>query len=364
MRPTVDHEIIQRIDPRSLSPHRGYIQSLLAPVQIRHDGLPAATVYGTIVFDAILIATLAGAVARRLTTRRSAFDLVRYASPWQGLDEDWRQAESTRDLVEDESFTEYIHDRLIEFERLRGRILSPMDNSGHPSLSLLTVILSTLESLEDLKGPRWARMGIECWPVGTTIPRGYLTSESRPPHSTRDMFTYCYRVYDVEFALDILPETHVNAFTNTLLTRAADRGVTIDDLLDKDKNPILSTSSACAEALVRGILKISQVVPFVKRRIADKRSQRVAITPACISAGLLTLIQKEFQKFVRIDRDFTEAELTEIALQATIHPDNPRRIAIIIAAVASEIPDDPDILIRHGRVVVTKSVSRREGISV
>ena len=366
MRPTVDKEILTRVDPRTLSSHRGYIQSVLAPIQIRHDGIPAATVYGKIVFDAVLIASLADSVARRLTSSKSVFDLVRYVNPWQGIEADWRQAKSIKDLFNDDVFAEHIQELVIEYDRLRGRPPSIFDSTGHPSLSLITVILSVLENLENFgKGPDWSRLGLELWPVNTVIPKGYLVSDSRPPHSSRDMFTYLFRVYDIDFALDILPESHTRSFTHTLLSRSSQRNVDISDLVDSATGqPTVQTLSASAEGLVRGILKISQIVPFIKRRIAEKRSSRIAIPSVMVPSGLISAVHDAFIKIINIDRDFTSQELEEVLLQVKIHPDDPLKIAKIIHILGSDTEQDGALLVRHGSIIVARSIAEQEGIAM
>ena len=363
MRPTIDKEIVLRVDPRTLSSHRGYTQSVLAPVQIRHDGVPSGTVYGTLVFDALLISALADSVARRLTARRSVLDLVRHANPWQAADEAWRHATSLRDLIDDVEFSNEIDERLMEIERLRGRPPAAVDHSGHPSNALLLALLYTLEKLES-RGPEWARLGLECWPSNTMIPKGYSVSSARPPHAGRDMFAYCNQVYDIDYALDVLAERHVRDFSYTLLTRASEREVDVSDLLDGSGQPTLPTLSACAEAMVRGIVKISQVVPFIKRRIAEKRSLRIAVPSPSLAPGLLAAVHASFLALTHVDREFTAEELTEIALQATIHEDDPSLIARIVHAVALSEPSDGEDLIRSGPIVLTKSAARREGIAV
>lgn len=358
---TRDGETTWPVDVRTLSPHRGYLVSSLAPIVPDASGTPRGFAYRQTLFDAAKVQRLLEDVSRRISARRGRFDLKRFANPLRSSDERWRNARRIEDLVGSDEFADHIFDRLSEYDRLRHREPQLVDLLGQPSEGLTQVVLAVLEELEAPYAPAWARMQLECLPSSGRLARDHEPDAAFPPRSDHDAFTYLYRIYDIEHAVEILPEHLVRAFLDEVIRRGLANGIPLDELMENNR-PTIFTIAAAAEALARNLMNLGEAISFLKKRVALKRTRFVEQTLArdtSLEPGAVLDIRKHYCELANVEHEFDQEELAEIALQWRIHSNNPRRIAHILYGLSLTRPRtnaparDPG-LVRYGPLSVPK----------
>lgn len=356
------------VDVRTLSSQRGFIISSLAPVSVDANSVPMAAVYGITLFDAPKVQRLLEDLVRRIPARRGRFDLKRFANPLRSTTEQWRRARSIDELLGDDDLSDHIYDRLVDYDRARHRSPQIMDLLGQPSVGLTLVTLATLEELESA-APTWSRMQLECWPALNRLPRGHVIDETFPPREGGDALLYCYRLYDIEHAADVLPEHYVRTFVDEIVRRAAENGIALDDLLENGR-PTVFAVAAAAEALARGLMTLSEAIAFIKRRIAEKRAKFIEAAmqaDAQIEPGLLLEVRRHLTALTNADRDFTAEELAEIGLQLRIHAHNPAHVARVIHGLSlvharTNAPKAAEERVQYGPLsVLRREIGREPG---
>lgn len=328
-------EVRWEVDPRELASNHGYVASALAPPTVRYDGKPRVVVFGVVLYDAPRARRLLEDVHARLPNSRGLKDIGRLFSPWHSQGQSWRDVRSLESLLGDDDFVAHVHDRLIENDRAGSRPPTALDPFGGPDAGVSYALFSILDEMERSYGPTWARMDLEpLSPLGTALPKGIVADAVLGPRPGADGFVYLFRGYDCERALEVLPRHYVRTFVDEAIRRSARAGRPVDDLVDSGGHPTIFALAAGAEALSRNLIKLSDMMAFIRRRIADKRERLVRVSARTVAEdlqpGLLDEVHRFFCEQSGIYRDFLPEEIEEVVLQSRVHSDDPALIARIV----------------------------------
>ena len=355
---TTESAVLTGLDPRTLSPHHGYLMSVLASPRLA-DPAGRAMSLSDVLFDEESVGRLVRSVASQMSGRRGLFDMMRFANPLRAPDEAWRRAKKLDDLLDDQEFAEHVQDILIRADRLsKGsrKAVSATDIFGQPTALVVRSVLMALVDLEQQYAPPWARLGLQNVPVGAAPPRGVVLSNSLAPVGASASFAYLGRLYDLDRAIDVLPEQHVRAFCDEVLKRAVSGGL---NLPRED----VTLMAAAAEALASGIYDVERALDYIRTAMSRRRI-RAAAGALAVGAppGLIEQVRRRIAAIIGKPFEISGDPLKEASLQFRIHPDEPDTVAKILIALFHPRYADDDGLVQSGPLVMNKSLMRAIGL--